>query len=93
MKQTHESPVSSQAGGACSGPKMLSKSAIEGFLAELSAPADTSASSGDGGLVFGGEAGTFLGGSGGGASVFCSPKAVSKGGPNKAVVSSETGVC
>ena len=25
-------------------------------------------------------------------SVFCSPKAVSKGGPNKAVVSSETGV-
>lgn len=26
-------------------------------------------------------------------SVFCSPKAVSKGGPNKPVVSSETGVC
>lgn len=26
-------------------------------------------------------------------SVFCSPKAVSKGGPNKAVVSSGTGVC
>lgn len=99
---------------------MLSKSAIEGFLAELSAPADTSASSADAGLVFGGEAGTFLGGSGGGvplgkdlvkedsgsdrgvphtshsdrtASVFCSPKAVSKGGPNKPVVSSETGVC
>lgn len=98
----------------------MSKSAIEDFLAELSASVDTSASSAEGGPAFGGEVGTFLGGSGGGVpvgkdlvkedsgsdrgvphtsdsdrttSVFCSPKAVSKGGPNKAVVSSGTGVC
>lgn len=36
------SPASSPAGGACSGPKMLSKSAIEGFLPELSTSVDTS---------------------------------------------------
>lgn len=95
LKHTHVSLVSSSAGGACSGPKMLSKSAIDGFLVEPSASGDTSetASSAEGGLVVKGDVGTFLGGSGGGASVFCSPKAVSKGGPNKAVVSSETGVC
>lgn len=40
LKQTHDSPVSSPAGG--SGPKMLSKSAIEGFLVEPSASVDTS---------------------------------------------------
>lgn len=93
LKQTHVSPVSSPGGTDCSGPKMLSKSAIEGFLVELSASVDTSASSAEGGPVVGGEVGTFLGGRGGGASLFCSPKAVSKGGPNKAVVSSGTGVC
>lgn len=38
LKQTHVSPVSSGKGWACSGPKMLSKSAIEGFLP----PADAS---------------------------------------------------
>lgn len=42
LKQTHESPVSSPAGGGFSGPKMLSKSAIEGFLLEPSASVDTS---------------------------------------------------
>lgn len=42
LKQTHVSPVSSPAGGACSGPKMLSKSAIEGFLVEPSASVDAS---------------------------------------------------
>lgn len=116
LKQTHESFFSSPAGGASSGPKMLSRSAIEGFLAELSASVDTSASSA--GLFDGGEVGTFFGGRGGGVpvgkdldkeesgsdrgaphasdsdrttSVFGSPKAVSKGGPNKAVVSSGTG--
>lgn len=36
------SPLSSPAGGACSGPKMLSKSAMEGFLLELSAAVDAS---------------------------------------------------
>lgn len=40
MKLTHMSFVSSPAGGASSGPKMLSKSAIEGFLP--SASVDTS---------------------------------------------------
>lgn len=40
MKLTHISFVSSPAGGAASGPKMLSKSAIEGFLP--SASVDTS---------------------------------------------------
>lgn len=99
---------------------MLSKSAIEGFLVELSASVDTSASSTEAEPVDGGEVGTFLGGRGGGVpvgkdlvkedsgsergvphtsdsprptSVFGSPKAVSKGGPNKAVVSSGNGVC
>lgn len=42
LKQTHVSAVSSPAGGDCSGPKMLSKSAIEGFLVEPSASVDTS---------------------------------------------------
>lgn len=42
MKQTHVSPLSSPAEGTCSGPKMLSKSAIEGFLVESSASVDTS---------------------------------------------------
>lgn len=42
LKQTHLSPVSSPAGGACSGPKMLSRSAIEGFLVEPFASVDTS---------------------------------------------------
>lgn len=119
VKHTHVSLASSSAGGACSGPKMLSKLAIEDFLVESSASGDTSASSAEGGPVVRGDVGTFLGGSGGGVpvgkdlvkedsgsdrgvphtsdsdrttSVFCSPKAVSKGGPNKAVVSSETGV-
>lgn len=41
-KQTHVSSLSSPAGGACSGPKMLSKSAIEGFLVEPSASVVTS---------------------------------------------------
>lgn len=36
------SSLSSPAGGASSGPKMLSKSAIEGFLLEPSASADAS---------------------------------------------------
>lgn len=93
LKQTHVSPVLSPAGAASSGPKMLSKSAIEGFLVEPSASVDTSVSFAEGGPGDRGEVGTFLGGSGGGASVFGSPKAVSRGGPNKAVVSSETGVC
>lgn len=65
---------------------------MEGFLHEPSASADA-ASSGEGASVVGGEVGTFLGGRGGGASVFCSPKAVSKGGPNKPVVSSGNAVC
>lgn len=39
----------------------------------------------------GGGVETFLGGRGGGASVLCSPKAVSSGGPNKALVSSAFG--
>lgn len=42
LKQTHMSPLSSPAGGTCSGPKMLSKSAIEGLLLEPSASVDTS---------------------------------------------------
>lgn len=42
LKQTHVSPLSSPAGGTCSGPKMLSKSAIEDFLVEPSASVDTS---------------------------------------------------
>lgn len=42
LKQTHVSSLSSPAGGASSGPKMLSKSAIEGFLLEPSASADAS---------------------------------------------------
>lgn len=41
LKQTHVSLVSSPAGGTSSGPKMLSKSAIEGFLV-LSASVDPS---------------------------------------------------
>lgn len=120
LKLTHESLVSSPADEGCSGPKMLSKSAIEGFLVGASASVDTSASSAEGGPVDGAGGGTILGGSGGGVpvgkdlvkedsgsdrgiphasdsntptSVFDSPKAVSKGGPNKAVVSSENGVC
>lgn len=92
LKQTQASFVSSGPEGGCSGPKMLSKSAIDVFLVP-SASGDASACSAERGLVAGGEVGTFLGGSGGGASVFCSPKAVSKGGPNKAVVSSGTVVC
>lgn len=36
------SPAVSPAEGASSGPKMLSKSAIEGFLVELSASVDAS---------------------------------------------------
>lgn len=89
LKHTQESLVSSPAGGACSGPKRLSRSAMEGFLLELSASVVESAISV--GPAVGGVVGTFLGGRGGGASVLCSPKAVSNGGPNKAVVSSETG--
>lgn len=42
LKQTHASSFSSPAGGASSGPKMLSKSAIEDFLLEASAPVDAS---------------------------------------------------
>lgn len=42
LKQTHMSPASSPAGTGCSGPKMLSKSAIDVFLEELSASVDTS---------------------------------------------------
>ena len=42
LKQTHVSFVSSPAEGACSGPKMLSKSAIEDFRVELSASANAS---------------------------------------------------
>lgn len=42
LKQTQASPLSSPAGGACSGPKMLSKSAMEGFLLEPSASGDAS---------------------------------------------------
>lgn len=42
LKQTHVSPASSLVEGACSGPKILSKSAIEGFLLELSSCDDTS---------------------------------------------------
>lgn len=42
LKQTHASSLSSPAGGASSGPKILSKSAIEGFLLEPSASADAS---------------------------------------------------
>lgn len=41
LKQTHLSPLSSVV-GSCSGPKILSKSAIEGFLVETSASVDTS---------------------------------------------------
>lgn len=41
LKQTHWSPLSSVV-GSCSGPKILSKSAIEGFLVETSASVDTS---------------------------------------------------
>lgn len=39
LKQTHLSSVSSPAGGATSGPKMLSRSAMEGFLLESFASA------------------------------------------------------
>lgn len=42
LKQTHLSSVSSPAGGATSGPKMLSRSAMEGFLLESFASADAS---------------------------------------------------
>lgn len=42
LKQTHVSSASSSAAEARSGPKILSKSAIEGFLVELSASAETS---------------------------------------------------
>lgn len=116
LKQTQESLVSSPAGGACSGPKRLSRSAMEGFLLERSASVEESGFSVE--PAVGGVVGTFLGGRGGGVpvgkdllkeeldsdkgspqasdsdrttSVFCSPKAVSNGGPNKAVVSSEIG--
>lgn len=116
LKHTQESFLSSATDVARSGPKMLSKSAIEGFLLELSPSVDESGCSVE--SVLGGEGGTFLGGSGGGVpvgkdlvkeelgsdkgaphtsdsdrttSVFCSPKADSKEGPNKALVSSETG--
>lgn len=87
LKQTHLSAASSAA-PSCSGPKMLSKSAIEGFRFEMSASVGASAFSGEEGPL----EGTFFGGRGGGASIFGSPKDVSRGGPNKAVVSSETGV-
>jgi len=42
LKQTHMSLLSSLSVEACSGPKMLSKSAIEGFLVETSVSADAS---------------------------------------------------
>lgn len=42
LKQTQASPWSSAAGGDCSGPKMWSKSAMEGFLLEPSASGDAS---------------------------------------------------
>lgn len=42
LKHTHVSPALSPAEGASSGPKMLSKSAIDGFLVELSASVATS---------------------------------------------------
>lgn len=112
LKQTHLSAASSAA-PSCSGPKMLSKSAIEGFRFEMSASVGASAFSGEEGPL----EGTFFGGRGGGVpvgkglvkegcdggvahasdsdratSIFGSPKDVSRGGPNKAVVSSETGV-
>lgn len=41
LKQTHFSPLSSVV-ESCSGPKILSKSAIEGFLVETSASVDSS---------------------------------------------------
>lgn len=44
LKQTHVSPLSSPPEGTCSGPKMLSKSAIEGFLVE--SPAETQTTGG-----------------------------------------------
>lgn len=42
LKQTHLSSASSPAEGASSGPKMLSRSAMEGFLQEPFASADAS---------------------------------------------------
>lgn len=120
LKHTHLSSTSSLE--PSSGPKMLSRSAIEGFRCPSSA-----ASASETSVVLdgrepggGGEVGTFLGGRGGGvpvgkglgreesgldsdkgaphtsdssitASVLISSKAVSKGGPNKAVASSGTG--
>lgn len=74
---------------------MLSRSVIEGLCEvdlEFSSSFCTSVGSVAGDSIGGGEVGTFLGGSGGRASlVFCSSKAVSSGGPNKAVASSGTG--
>lgn len=91
LKQTHLSPTSSPGFEESSGPKMLSRSVIEG-LCKVSTSLCPSVSSVAADSIGGGEVGTFLGGSGGRASlVFCSSKAVSRGGPNKAVASSGTG--
>lgn len=92
MKQTQLSAALSPGLEESAGPKMLSRSAMEGLCvsAEVSS-AFTSEESGLVVLLGGGEVGTFLGGRGGSASVLCSSNAVSSGGPNKAIASSGTG--